>query len=443
MAMKRRRALAAALAAGVFMMAPWMAAGQTLLTETTWGGPGAEFSGQIATAADGSAYLAGLTDSFAVDQFGQPDARIFVVKVAPNGTVAWQRIWNGTTIRGIGQTPIAVGPDGSVFVGGVTQTNGGDAVLLKFSAAGTLLWERTWGGAEADSGSAVATDTDGSVYLAGRTTSFGPSSAGMFIAKFDALGSLAWQRLADNSAGFDALAVSPDGSVYGAGSVLRGDDLSQFDIRVVKMTPAGTEVWRRTYSAGEVVDARGGMAASPDGSIVIAGAIQAAKGGIVGIAPLIVKLDPNGDLVFNKTFTGGDTADGVAVAADDGSIYVTGVTTSSGAGFQDAFVINLQSTGKRVVSAVTWGGAGFENGTGVAVGGGTVVLAATTTTAPPYSLLEAGMKLSTPKSVVAAAAGTLEDVAGTVGTPAFGAATPAGSTTYAGNFEAAVVRILR
>ena len=442
--MKCRFVIHAALAAMVLVIAPRTTAGQTLITQTTWGGAGAEFSGQVATAADGSAYLAGTTDSFALDEFGQPAARIFVVKFAPNGTVTWQRIWNGTTIRGVGQTGIAAGPDGSVFVGGVTQTNGGDAVLLKFGADGTLLWERTWGGLEADSGSAVATAADGSVYLAGRTTSFGPSSAGMFVAKFDTLGNLVWQRLADNSAGFDAMTVSGDGSVYGAGSVLRGDDLSQFDIRIVKMTAAGTEVWRRTYSAGEVVDARGGMAASPDGSIVIAGAIQADKGGIVGIAPLVVKLDPDGNLVFNKTLTGADTADGVAVAADDGSIYVSGVTSASfDTRFQDAFLLHLQSTGKKALDAVAWGGAGFENGTGVSVTGGTVVLAATTTTGPPHSLLDAGMKLSTPKSVVAPATGELVDVAGTVGAPAFGAATPAGSTTYQGNAEAAVIRILR
>lgn len=442
--MKCRFVIHAALAAGVLVLAPATAVGQTLITQTTWGGVGAEFSGQVVTAADGSAYLAGLTDSFAVDQFGQPEARIFVVKFAPDGSLTWQRIWNGATIRGIGQTAIAAGPDGSVFVGGVTQTNGGDAVLLKFGANGTLLWERTWGGLEADSGSAVATASDGSVYLAGRTTSFGPSSAGMFVVKFDGLGNLVWQRLADNSAGFDAMTVSPDGSVYGAGSVLRGDDLSQFDIRIVKMTAAGTEVWRRTYSAGEVVDARGGMAASPDGSIVIAGAIQAEKGGFVGIAPLVVKLDPDGNLVFNKTLTGASTADGVAVAADDGSIYVAGTTSESfDTRFQDAFLLHLQSTGRKALDAVAWGGAAFENGTGVSVTGGTVVLAATTTDGPPYSLIEAGMKLSTPKSVVAPAAGVLVDVAGVVGNPALGATTPLGSTTYQGNSEAAVVRILR
>jgi hypothetical protein len=70
-----------------------------LLTQTTWGGTGAEVATAVATAADGSAYLVGSTDSFAFDQFGQPATRMFIVKLS-NGAVVWQRIWNGPTIVG-------------------------------------------------------------------------------------------------------------------------------------------------------------------------------------------------------------------------------------------------------------------------------------------------------------------------------------------------------
>jgi hypothetical protein len=51
--------------------------------------------------------------------------------------------------------------DGSVYVTGVTADNQNDAVLLKFDASGTLVWERAWGGAASDEGLAVATASDG------------------------------------------------------------------------------------------------------------------------------------------------------------------------------------------------------------------------------------------------------------------------------------------
>ena len=160
---------------------------------------------------------------------------------------------------------------------------------------------------------------------------------------------------------------------------LRVDEIGNFDIVVLKITAAGSLVWQRTYSAGEVVDPRGRMAAGPDGSIVIAGAIQAARHQFVDIAALIVKLTSDGALVFDKQFAGrvSETGDGVAVAPDN-TIYVAGTTTSFGAGDQDAFVLHLQPTGKKFLDAFTWGGPGFETGAGVAVSGGTLMLAATT-----------------------------------------------------------------
>jgi uncharacterized delta-60 repeat protein len=387
--------------------------------------------------------VVGITDSFTNDQFGNPSPRIFVVKFAPNGSVSWQRIWNGSTIRGLGRPDVAVSGDGSVYVTGVTAENGGDAVLLKFDANGTLLWERAWGGTASDQGFAVATASDGAIYIAGTATSFGPSSAGLFVVKFDSAGNLVWQRISDGAAG-NAVAVASDGSVYAAGTTPRADQIGNFDIVVLKITAAGSLLWQRTYSAGEVVDPRGRMAAGPDGSILIAGAIQAAKAGLVDLAALIVKLTSDGALVFDKQFDGRstETGDGVAIAPDN-AIYVAGTTTTFGAGNQDAFVLHLQPTGKKLLDAFTWGGTGFETGAGVAVSGGTLMLAATTTTAPPYSLLAASARLSAPRGTLAVVEGALLDVAGVVSDPAAGAITPDGSTTFSGNFEAALVRVAR
>src|SRR4029450_2397348 len=329
---------------------------QTLLSETTWGGNGSDVSEGVAVASEGASYVVGITDSFTVDQFGNPSPRIFMVKFAADGSLVWQRIWNGTTVRGLGRTGGARGAGSSVYVTGggrdgtrvalgarksvyvtcVSTNNGNDAVLLKFDLNGTLLWERTWGGPDSDESLAVAAAPDGSAYIAGTATSFGPSSAGLFVVKFDSLGNLVWQIISDGAAG-NAVAVGPDGSVYAAGTTPRPDPIGNFDVIALKITSDGNLVWQRTYSAGEVVDPRGGMTVAADGSVYIAGAIQTVKANRADIAALIVKLSTDGDLLFDKEFDGrgGETASGVAVAPDDGTVYVAGTTTSFGAGFQD------------------------------------------------------------------------------------------------------------
>lgn len=423
---------------------PAMARAQTRLSETTWGSNGSDVSEGVALGADGTSYVVGITDSFTTDQFGNPSPRIFLVKFAPDGSLIWQRIWNGATVRGLGRTGVALGAGGSVFVTGVTTNNGNDAVLLKFDVSGTLLWERTWGGPDSDESLAVAAAPDGSAYIAGTATSFGPSSSGLFVVKFDSLGNLVWQRISDGAAG-NAVAVGPDGSVYAAGTTPRPDPIGNFDVVALKITSVGNLIWQRTYASGEVADPRGGMTVASDGAAYLAGAIQTVKSDRADIAALIVKLSANGDLLFDKQFAGrgGETATGVAVAPDDATVYVAGTTTSFGGGSQDAFILHLAPTGKKLLDAVTWGGTGFEEGSGVGVIAGMVALAATTTNPPPYSLLSASARLSAARGTLAAVAGVLTQPAGASADPAAGAATPTGSTIFGGNFEAALVRITR
>jgi hypothetical protein len=269
LAAARRSAIPALLLVGIGLLwvtfAPATAPAQTLLPETTWGGDGSDVSEGVATAADGNSYVVGITDSFTTDQFGNPSPRIFLVKFAPDGSLVSQRIWNGTTVRGLGRTGVALGAGDSVYVTGVTTNNGNDAVLLKFDVNGNLLWESTWAGPASDQSLAVAAAPDGSAYIAGTTTSFGPSSSGLFVVKFDSLGNLIWQRISDGAEG-NAVAVGPDGSVYAAGTTPR-NQIGNFDLLVLKITSGGDLVWQRTYASGEVVDSRGGMTVASDGSV--------------------------------------------------------------------------------------------------------------------------------------------------------------------------------
>jgi hypothetical protein len=104
---RRRSAMPALLLAWVALL--WLTfatattQAQTLLSETTWGGDGSDISEGVATAADGTSYVVGITDSFTTDPFGNPSPRIFLIKFAPDGSLSWQRIWNGTTVRGLGE----------------------------------------------------------------------------------------------------------------------------------------------------------------------------------------------------------------------------------------------------------------------------------------------------------------------------------------------------
>ena len=432
--------LALALSAGA-------ALGQTLKSETTWGGQNADIAHGVAVAADGSSYVVGISDSFTFNEFGGFSAAISLVKFAPNGSLDWQRLWTGGTfhggLTGLGGPAIALSPDqGSVYVSGLTTSNGNDAVLLKFAADGTLQWQRTWGGSSAEEANGVATDALGAVYMVGTTTSFGASSASLFVTKFNPAGTLLWQKIWDGASGF-AAGVAPDGHVYAAGSISRPDSLGNFDVLALKITSAGGLVWSRTYSSGEQVDARGGLTVAPDGSPIIAGALQTRKSGSVGIAAWLAKLDPNGALLFDGEWGGreGSEAAGVALGPD-GVLHVAGQVSQS-ADTQGAFAFRVDARG-RGLDAVTWGGSGFESGRGIGIAtDGTIVLAATTSAGPPYALLDASKRVSGVKGTVAPIAGGLADPAGVVQDPGAAVVVPDGRTAFAGAEDTALVRFTR
>jgi hypothetical protein len=91
--------------------------------------------------------------------------------------------------------------------------------------------------------------------------------------------------------------------------------------------------------------------------------------------------------------------------------------------------------------AGTWGGAGLDAGGGVDVAADGSIALGATAEAPPYSLLSAPTKVSRPRGTLGVAVASLADAGGVVSDPAGAVGTPDGSTTFAGDFDAALVRV--
>jgi uncharacterized delta-60 repeat protein len=404
----------------------------TLVSETTWGGPATEAVGDTAVAPDGSTYVAGFTTSF-----GTSSPTIFVVKFAADGSLTWQRTWEGPVQFGTDQAnDVAVASDGSVYVTGSTQGVGGDAVLLKLSPDGDLLWQRRWGGSGSESGEAVAVAGDGSIYVVGGTSSFGSH---LFVLKFAPDGALTWQRIREGGTA-QGVAARADGTIAVGGVAGRADVPGAFDVVVLTLTDTGALVWQRAYSTAEVADARGGVAVGSDGSIHVAGAIQASERKVI-VDALLVKLTSDGTLVWDRVWGGrsGDVSGGVAVAADGTALW-SGDSNSYGAGSDDAFLLHMSADG-RTIDSNTWGGTGIDHGDGVAVGPtGTISLAATAETAP-FSFLGAPAKTSRPRGTLTTPTTPLTDASGAVTDPGGTLAVPAGTSPGPGQFDAALVRI--
>ena len=208
----------------------------TLVSESTWGGASSEISSGVAIAGDGATYHVG--DTFSFDAFQRP--YIFALKYAPDGSIAWERAWRGPEqFNSEHASGIALAGDGSIYVSGSTIGVGGDALVLKLAPDGSLIWQRTWGGSGSERAEAIAVASDGSVYIVGSTTSFADAttSGHLFVVKLNPDGTLAWQKITPG--GGQGIAIGPDGSIYAAGVNVRPSGLFEFDVMLLKLTPSG------------------------------------------------------------------------------------------------------------------------------------------------------------------------------------------------------------
>ena len=348
-----------------------------------------EFSQGVGVSPDGSAiYVTG--------QFG--NGSVFVACFDPSGTLVWQRTWgdNGNSANGI-----AVGADGSVYVAGATSTFGvgqGDAFVFKLTAGGTLEWDLTWGGSGFDAGRDIAVGADGGLYVAGETNSFVANDA--FLIKLSPAGGVIWERdwgalNRDGIPGLTAafgVGTAPDGSVYITGNASDVGTLK--NVVLVKFTPAGDLVWQGIGGPGF----GGGtdVAVAADGAVFVSGSILADT------------RDPN---VFG--------------------------------GF--AFVAEFTADGKKK-KALVWGGSPQESASAesIAVSAGGTIAVAGWAQNPPYFADSASNSLRSADAFLETVTGAITDPAVVLNdAPGGQVTTPAGSETFAGATDVLYLRLRR
>jgi MOSC domain-containing protein YiiM len=141
------------------------------------GSTGEDVAKSVATAADGSVYIAGLTNGSIDGQSNHGGVDGFVTKYSANGTKQWTRLLGVT--GGVGVASVYTAANGSLYVAGFTTTasidgqanHGGlDGFVTKFAANGAKQWTRFVGGTGDDTVSSVATAANGSVYVAGTSS---------------------------------------------------------------------------------------------------------------------------------------------------------------------------------------------------------------------------------------------------------------------------------
>lgn len=240
----------------------YAAADGAMLWERRYNGPAnrEDKASDLAIDASGNVLVTGY--SFNTQEFWSSD--FYTVKyAAEDGTVLWERRYNGPAqVRDRAQV-VAVDANGDVVVAGQSDYSyvceqdwgcfeSGRWYIAKYAGAdGALLWERRPEGMlEFPLVDTVATDSLGNVIVSGLS---------VVIAKYaDADGALLWER-----PGLGALVVDAEDNVVVAGS---GYDVAKY------AATDGALLWGMPYSSPDNADhAPTALALAPDGSIIVTG----------------------------------------------------------------------------------------------------------------------------------------------------------------------------
>lgn len=292
-------------------------------------------------------------------------------------------------------------------VGSTTEDMGGGAVqgsqdvyLRKYDGAGQLVWSRLLGSSAEASGFAVATDSSGAVAIAGRITDRLTSSAiggggDSFVAKFDATGREVFVRqvapLTDDTA--NALAFAADGSLVVAGQTSSAMSSAvthggATDAYLMKLTGSGQLEWVRQFG-GASIDRATGVAITADGHAVMT-SLESGD----AVVRKIGLSDGTSAPAWSVNLGAIGQGNVGAVAVDGSSVYVAGSTTNASldaggsaaivaahAGGADGFVTKIVDAGaSAAVSFTTYvGTSGQDSGLGLAASNGAVYVSGATT----------------------------------------------------------------
>jgi uncharacterized delta-60 repeat protein len=194
------------------------------------------------------------------------DFDFITIKYDTGGTQQWASQYDGPAGNYDEAHAIAVDASGNVYVTGYTQTavlTNYDYATVKYNAAGTQQWAKTYNGTgnDVDRANAIKLDAANNVYITGRSIGVSPAAEDIVTIKYDNAGNQVWLARYNGANGYDegkALALDLSGNVYVTGVSSIG---TNNDFTTIKYDTAGVQEWITKYN---------GTANNTDQSLAIA-----------------------------------------------------------------------------------------------------------------------------------------------------------------------------
>lgn len=281
---------------------------------------------------DGSFVLAGWTGH----RLGT-DKDFYIVKTDSTGIELWSKTFGGDQVD-VPSRLISTN-DGNIAVLGYSYSfgaGGSDVWLIKVDSMGNEIWNKTFGGTEDDVGTSILQATDGGFLISGYTKSYGAGGADGWIIKTDSAGNEEWSKTFGN-AGDDYLRhliFNNDNEYLSVGATGKDGWCVKFDL-------LGNLLWQKTFNnyPPYFYSNFNGVQKTDDGGYILVGGIFDI-GGTIGTVAWLVKLDIDGNHVWDVYLDDGQHENGLSVFQQDDGGYIVTINKSF-----EIWILKTDSTG--------------------------------------------------------------------------------------------------
>lgn len=259
------------------------------------------------------------------------------------GNVVWSKTYGGTS-GSDDFTSLRLNSNNELIVTGLSESiqPGGmrDAVAMKLSPTGNVIWSRVFGGSQNDWGRDMMENASGYLFM-GNTFSYGAGQHDGLLVQLDNNGNIVWSKTMGTSSEdqFMNMEIANNGDAIIAAFTTSGGGRKGW---IQRLNSTGNPIWSKTYSAsGYQVWAK--IAKANDGNILVFASEVVNPGKLV-----ILKVNENtGNIIWAKEY-GGNGRD-IAHSyfqTPDGAINVIGQTNSySAGGDEDLFILRTDANG--------------------------------------------------------------------------------------------------
>ncbi len=239
-----------------------------------------------------------------------------LIKIDPNGTLQWTRRYGGERGDAEAYSLIQTSDRGYALVGKLSdnvRSYESDVWLVKTDSSGNMEWNHTYTALGATQADIIQTGDGGYAIAGGSCTTTDPKLTEFCLVKTDDIGNVQWNQTYGTPENYEmaySLVEASDGGYTLAG---RKYNLTESSIWLVKIDPLGNIKWNRTLS----------------GDLGSQGLIAASDGGYALASNELIKTNAQGEVEWRQNYAGpAESSLSALVQVADGGYTLVGSTDS-------------------------------------------------------------------------------------------------------------------